>query len=227
MWSNLIQSPLFRGVLVAALVLLIASFFWRPGRDSQQKQLNAAAQQLAQSLEIVAAEEAAQLLGGKGKLAAIVSVYEAKDMAASADPKLAPAFENALPKEIQFLGYWKVQRHSGAAVDWLKELRGARERFSEADALVSFVGIPLLEQRPLAQWRADSPPKILAVEMRDQLLAGRGGTARALGSEEALGFFKAGCADVMLLREGDMALAKPEKTPPRKLIERWVKIYSR
>ncbi len=214
-------------VLVAATIVVVLLSFLLPSReDSDQKQINSAARQIAMTIGTVAAEETVKLLGGSnGKVAVLIPLYGAEaEFSKSDGPLLLRSFEKRVKGKATFLGHYKVQRQP-EPVNWPVALQTVREKFPDAHVLVSFVGLPLLDQGHLSQWHMSSPPKIIAVEVRDQLVMSD--RLRPLQVEQAQRFFLMGCGDVLLLREGDMTLGISEKKSPRELFDRWFKIYAR
>lgn len=165
-------SPVAAIVLMAVILVVAATFFFRPtpAPDPQQKAL---AGNLQFAVGWIAAEEAANLMDKKGATVAIILPgNHDKPLRESSADYFERGFKEAL-KTLPFVSYagalgaWQPfpqNHHAVMEQVTLGTLQAARERFPDAQVLVSFIGVPHLQMEEVEQWRRSSPPALLAVQ---------------------------------------------------------------
>ncbi len=213
------KSPLVMGAAIAVIVLLVVSFFWGGGTKNEGNRLLAG--NLQEAVGFVAAEETVKLLGGTGKVAILLNAREESDLSGSPAGAFAAGFKKGLakPSGVQMAGHLfgrgRFTQNQNVMLDYLSlgTLQAAREQFPDAKALVSFMGLPVLQLTEEAQWAKSSPPKLVVVQEAIQLR----------GMRERL--FQTGVVHLVLWRKEKLP-EEEAQGEPRQLFDRYYQVIA-
>ncbi len=192
-WS---KSPILTGLALVVIIFTLISFFYRP---KSKQNIPREASVFTESVGYVAAEESAKILGEKGGVALILPGAEEKFFKGSFGESYERGFQKAVTKHpsLRLMGHFLGQQPQyNTRFIVLGTLQAVREKFPDAQLLVSFLGLPQLQEAEATQWQSSSPPKMIVVA---------DGTPDP-GDLERL--FSLGLVQTVLLR-------KPEPVPPQ------------
>lgn len=178
------RSPIFRGALVAFLVILTLSFFIRP---KKKEDLSAAifAGSFQESMGYVAAEEAAKVLGEAGGTVVLLLPYVGDPDERRFATTSAGAYERGFLEgakkfpRLKFEGHFLTDpaMHRELQADWnrptYRTFKLARSKFPKADLFVSFVGLPEMNPFERNEWLSAAPPKMVAIQFQPSTEATR------------------------------------------------------
>ncbi len=203
MLGEIQKNPLFQVSVVALIVLVSISFFFRSKKPAVV-QYN-----LESAIGYVTMEESARMLGESGGSVVLLLPGSPKEKFRGSR---AEGFEKGVREAIS--KFSNVQL-AGSFLTWqalpqnknlipnnltLGTLQAARETYSSATLFISFVGMPRLEFDERAEWLAKTPPKLIAVEdMPGTILIEKG-------------LLEAGVAQVVIRRQDGVTL--PGDLPP-------------
>lgn len=220
--------PLRVYLLVFIIFVALISFFWMGGERESQEPI-AAARHLRRCVAQVAAEEAAAMLGeGGGKVALLVPApHEGLPFAGSDGADCDQGFREGIARfpKVTYLGYFppeemdSVERYQGFPPS-LDNLGAVRKKFSDADLLVCFLGVPKIQggdaELRVQRWLQSQPPQLLVVDS---------GTPRERDVYLALGPHGKGVVQRVLLRQKDLHYSKLErKATAREIFHRFYEV---
>ena len=227
MFDEYSQSPKFRIVLIALIILFALSFLFR-GKRRPPDVTKIFAGNLQESVGFVAGEEAAKLLGEKGGRVAVIlpGAGDADERRFATLP--AGAYERGVKKAlaksslVKFDGHFTADpaMHRELMADWnmptFRTFQSARQQFPNVDLFISIVGLPRFNPNEQSQWMAAAPPKVIAVQ------------DGSLPPEEVANRLQADLAQVALVwRSG---VRSPDQEPtgePRDVVNRFYELVKR
>ncbi len=158
------KSPYFKLLVVAVLIITAASFFFRSKSKLSEDQVFDL--RIKESVGMAAAEESAKVLGNSGGSVALIFLNEGApgaqrpgEVPGSTNQAYLKGFKEALAKlpTVHLAGPFLADKLGSP-------YQAAREKFPQADLLVSFIGLPKFLAAEENQWRQSSPPKMIVVE---------------------------------------------------------------
>ena len=155
------QSALLKIILPILSVLILVSFLWQPKPKKTEDQVFA--DRIAESVGLVSAEEALKILGeAGGRVALILPGTDDTHFAGSEGGAYERGFQQFSQKHsaLHFSGHLLTAKPLLTS----SLLLSTRDKFTDADLLISFVGLPLLERGEANEWRQSRHPQIIAME---------------------------------------------------------------
>ena len=174
MLNDLAKNPAVRLAAGVIIVVVLASFFFHPGRPhTPVKEVKRFIGRLQEAVGFVTAQEAAKLLGDSGGKVAIMLPPITRDM--KLETSLSGAYERGFTAAAKDLPKLKVAGHFLAnwytpetphdySLPSLETYQAARQAFPDVDLVVSFMGPPDFKPGEGDVWLNATPPKIMAVE---------------------------------------------------------------